>query len=136
MTNGIPYLDYPYPIPAGQRVVLAAEYYLTNWSVIPAPTVSVQALGIASAPEIRGEAVVIDRSLRLTNGTFLIEFPSRSNRVYQIQYNRTGLEDWKTAVPPIIGTGRRIQWIDLGPPKTDVSPASVSNRFYRIFVQP
>jgi hypothetical protein len=136
MTSGLPYLDYNDVIPAGQSAVLAAEYYVTNWNLMPTPTVAVQALGTTSAPEVSGAAITIDRTLRLANGDYLLEFSSQTNRVYYLQYSRTGLGDWKTVVPPLVGTGRRLQWIDVGPPQTEVAPASVTNRFYRVFVQP
>jgi hypothetical protein len=39
---------------------------------------------------------------------------------------------WKTAVPPIIAAGTRVQWIDAGPPKTDSAPGTPGQRYYQV----
>ena len=46
------------------------------------------------------------------------------------------LVDWKTVVPAINGTGTRLQWVDNGPPKTELLPSLDSHRFYRLILLP
>ena len=76
----------------------------------------------------------VDRAL-FTNDTFLVEFKTVSNYVYYVQYN-WNIEDtnsvWQTALPGVLGTGGRVQWMDNGMPKTESVPRSTTNRFYRV----
>jgi hypothetical protein len=46
------------------------------------------------------------------------------------------MQIWKTAVPPIVAAGTRVQWADTGPPKTDSRPGPPGQRFYRIVQLP
>lgn len=57
------------------------------------------------------------------------------NRSYLVQYS-DNLADWKTANSIVTGTGELIEWLDDGPPKTDVHPALVSSRVYRVVHAP
>jgi hypothetical protein len=83
-----------------------------------------------------GQAFAINNA-RFTNGVFLVEFHTFLDRLYYVQY-RDSLEQqqWSTALPPILGTGRKIQWIDNGPPKTISHPTNQSSRFYRGLLLP
>jgi hypothetical protein len=67
----------------------------------------------------------------LLNGALLIEFASTPGATYVIQYS-SDMQNFKTAAPPIVAAGTRVQWIDSGPPKTDSLPGSAGQRFYRI----
>lgn len=67
----------------------------------------------------------------LPDGSFKVRFKSDLNRLYLIQYS-DDMETWKTAQLPLNGTGNITEWIDDGPPKTEVHPALVAARFYRI----
>jgi hypothetical protein len=70
-------------------------------------------------------------NLRQPDGSFLVKFKTDLNRTYQIQYT-DDMHHWKIASPNILGTGGFVEWLDNGPPKTDVSPASVPTRAYRL----
>jgi hypothetical protein len=71
----------------------------------------------------------------LANRTFLLEFLSLSNRVYQVQYS-SNLVHWRAARPHLQGNGNWLQWIDNGQPKTDSLPATQASRFYRVILRP
>src|SRR5439155_25585608 len=76
-----------------------------------------------------------NRVFMLANITYLVEYMSVANRLYAIQYS-SDLQNRKSAVPPITGTGNWIQWIDNGQPKTESSPTSVEHRYYRLIELP
>lgn len=70
---------------------------------------------------------------RLPDGRFRLQFRSDRNRSYLIQYSDDLQgEVWQTALPPVLGTGGLMEWIDDGPPMTTPHPAEVSSRFYRV----
>jgi hypothetical protein len=54
---------------------------------------------------------------------------------YVVQYS-ADMQTWKTAVPPIVAAGTRVQWADVGPPKTESPPGPPGQRFYRIVQLP
>jgi len=134
VSNGIPYLLYNVPLPAGQGMEFAVEYYVPGRSAVPVPVLSAQAVTPPTPITPAGDRLDVTRAL-FTNGCFLVEFRSISNRIYSIQYS-TNMTDWQTALPPVIGTGTAIIWLDSGPPKTDSLPTAVANRFYRILQTP
>ena len=84
-----------------------------------------------------GDMIVFSRNPdthQIENG-FKIAFPSIFNRRYIIQYT-DDLAVWKTAFPPVTGTGGNVEWIDNGPPTTETAPASSAVRMYRIGFAP
>jgi len=72
---------------------------------------------------------------RLPDGTFRLQFSSDLNRNYLIQYS-DDLDYWKTADTLLLGTGQLVEWIDRGPPDTDLHPAVVGSRSYRVIYAP
>lgn len=72
---------------------------------------------------------------RLEDGTFKLAFPTLQNRNYFVQYS-DDFSTWRTAFPPIVGTGNTVEWIDAGPPATDSSAADRVGRWYRILLAP
>jgi probable HAF family extracellular repeat protein len=67
--------------------------------------------------------------------SFALRFPTLPQRIYYVQYS-TDMQEWKTSQPAIIGTGSQAQWIDFGPPRTDIPPRSSGNRYYRLLLLP
>lgn len=137
-TNGVPYVETQFAVtPDGTSVEFVIEFYTTS-GVVPNPTFRPQLIS-ANRPggtaALFGTAQPLHRALMLPNRTFLIEFPSLSNRVYYVQYS-TNLTDWKTAQPAIAGSGNWYQWLDGGLPKTDSPPATTPKRFYRLILLP
>ena len=129
-----PYVQYNQPLAPGLFVDLTIEYFVPDRSI---PNVSLTGEVVVPAVPINpsGTVQAITRSLRLTDGTYLIDFSTLTNRTYYIQYS-TDLATWATASPPLVGTGTGMQWVDNGPPKTDGNPATETSRFYRVLLAP
>jgi hypothetical protein len=70
---------------------------------------------------------------RLSSGDVQLEFPTKADTVYRIQYSSELADGWKTVTDGVAGDGEAAVWIDSGPPKTEAPPATVPRRFYRIF---
>jgi len=119
----------------GESRQLTLEYYVSDHSTVPTAglmTLATNAFTFRTPP---GNSQSVTRTL-YTNGVFLIEFNSKSNAQYYIQYAATPGDlmnngTVKTAFPFVTGTGSRMQWLDTGPPKTD-SPPTDGGRFYRV----
>lgn len=75
--------------------------------------------------------ITASQSRRLPDGSFLLEFPTKLNQLYSVQYSADSVH-WFTAFPAVVGTGELLQWTDSGPPKTDSHPATQAARSYRI----
>ena len=77
----------------------------------------------------------VTNTLFVTN-VFLVEFPTKTNFHYYVQYANhaedfTTTNQVRTALPAVLGTGSRVQWLDNGPPKTDSLPTN-GGRFYHV----
>jgi hypothetical protein len=135
-TNGIAYVQSNAAVAAGAYVDFVIEYYIPS-RILPDPALHAQLV----PPDTGGATVAfgflqhIERGLWLPNQTFLVEFLTISNRIYSIQYG-SNLTKWRDAQPAVVGNGTRIQWIDNGQPKTEISPSSQSARFYRVVLLP
>jgi Regulator of chromosome condensation (RCC1) repeat/Bacterial Ig domain len=92
---------------------------------------------VASLEALCGTPVLFvdGNASRLPDGTFRLRFNTDLNRSYLIQYS-DDVKVWKSASPAVTGTGELVEWIDDGPPKTEVHPASVSCRVYRVVYAP
>jgi hypothetical protein len=102
--------------------------YLSPSGTVPSATLSGQVL----PPEPWVEPVSpTARGFRMGDGSFHIEFNTLNERVYFLEYS-ADLRTWTTVLPPLIGTGGQLQWMDSGPPGTEVHPAFEPGRFYRI----
>jgi hypothetical protein len=133
-TNGIPYVQSNVPVPPGGSVDFRIEYYDPD-RIEPHPTLVAELVSASPPENPMGTFQHVSRALRLSNGTFLIEFNSLLNRTYYVQYSKS-LTEWKTVTPALTGTGTRMQWIDNGPPKTESNPAETPCRFYRVLLLP
>lgn len=128
--DGVPFIRVP-SLAAGATVALLLEFYVTDRQTIPAPVYD-WVLGIATAPALDGAAAV-QADLRQVDGLFLVEFLTTTNLTYYIQYtDNMSQPSWLTSLPPVQGTGGRVQWMDTGLPRTLSQPDT--NRFYRVWV--
>jgi hypothetical protein len=133
--DGVPYVQYDHQVPAGGTAVLTIEYYSPT-RTLPQPILSARVVDpVAPSANPDGTLVSITRQIKLADGSFLIEFNSLAGRTYYVQYS-ANLEEWRTAVPALTGTGTSQQWIDNGPPKTESHPSTEPCRFYRIALIP
>jgi hypothetical protein len=130
--DGIPYVDLPQTLAAGGTQRITIEYRSADRATIPNPEFEIVSAG---SPPAAPAGVTMNLQPRATfsNGQVLLEFNSEAGKAYYIQYG-TDPASWKTALPKVAGTGKRVQWIDNGPPKTDSLPSALPARFYRIVV--
>jgi hypothetical protein len=130
-------LAYNVTLAPGQSGTLTAEYYVADRKTVPHPRLMVEFPGLQSFDVPSGTVLNVDRALYV-NGAFLVEFNTLAGHTYYVQYTDSAKAAgaWKTALPPVVGTGSRVQWVDDGPPKTDPVPANASGRFYRVLLVP
>ena len=119
----------------GASTTVTLEFYVSDHVTVPQPSYS---LFLADPPLLRlppfNTAPFTITTNRFVNGTFLIEFGTLLDRFYYVQYAATtdALQtNALTVLPPVRGTGSRVQWTDNGPPKT-ASPPTNGSRFYRV----
>jgi hypothetical protein len=137
-SNGLPFVQYTLPILSGETAELLIEYYVPSRTP-PAtmPRLVVESASPVPPPDVTGEVQHISREPQLVDGKFLLEFYSLSNRIYYVQYTPDLTNSsWTAAVPPITGSGNRVQWVDTGPPRTARPAAKDGQRFYRVILVP
>jgi uncharacterized membrane protein len=131
-TNGIPYVQYNFPLLSGATMDFMIEYYRRDRVTFSTPTYVVQDLTNAFTLSVtNGVGIGIDKILPL-NGGMLIEFYATPGRTYAIQYS-TNQINWLTADPFITAPANYVQWFDQGPPQTE---PFTGTRFYRAFELP
>jgi uncharacterized repeat protein (TIGR01451 family) len=134
---GRPFVQYNVPLNPGASVTFLMEFLSvarTNFTdsflveaVLPTPT-----------PGTNGTSVVITRVFAETYGggqpSTVLEFTSIPGRVYTIIYSDISPSGpWKVATPTVTANANSYQWIDDGPPKTEIRPTS---RYYQVILAP
>jgi hypothetical protein len=129
--NGVPYVQYNWPISEGQIIDLSIEYIVLDRRTIPNPSFEVQVVQPVTFPVPQGRVVELHPRSQYTNNMFILYFRSENNKEYYIQY-KDSMSDvgWTTVLIPVMGTGYYMQWVDDGPPKT--RNVNNSSRFYRV----
>ncbi len=130
MVNGVPYIDILTPLAPGESIEILLEYERPSRNPDFTPEFTLGAP--ADNQQMAGDSPPLPldlRVLRKTGEGMLLEFLSVNNQRYLIEYS-DNLSDWKVSLPPITGTGQRLQWFDQGPPRTRDFPSGA--RFYRI----
>ena len=119
----------------GSMKLLTLEYYISDRTTMIQPSFALEVQPYVSRPTLPSATLVPILTNRFFNGSFHIEFPTKKNWEYFIEYADTmdqmNAGDVRTVIPTINGTGFRMQWIDNGPPKT-IAPAFPGSRFYRV----
>jgi uncharacterized repeat protein (TIGR01451 family) len=136
--DGRPYVVYATNLAAGASVDLLLEYFVTNRTAVPDPTLVAVEVPAFSPPIPAGTPVQISRLIFLPSGRVLLEFPAETNRTYSVLYCGDAAFGNQTLVaqPPVVAPADRVQWIDYGPPKTVSHPAHTPSRFYKVIQQP
>lgn len=134
-TNGLPYFTYDQTLVAGASVDFRVEFRIPDRNPTSQPGYRAEPAFPDGLPFPDGTSFTVVPRGRLPDGSFLVEFDSLLTRSYLVQYS-FDLTNWRTALPSILGNGSRLQWIDAGPPKTDLPPDQSTNRYYRIFLLP
>jgi hypothetical protein len=130
-TNGVPVVDYG-PLPAGASVDLTIEFYVSDRNTRPTPSYEIIAAPPCDIFLFNPTVLTVDPK-RVVDGKFFAEFNSIAGRTYFVQYS-SDMTNWVSSLPPVIGTGSRVQWIDNGPPRTRTKPESEPMRFYRVLL--
>ena len=135
--NGLPYVQYGYPLDPSNTVSFALEFYdpsrqpFTNGFLVVAymPTNQV-IMGVSNSVP-----VTLFEDNRTVPPRMVIEWPSVIGTRYLVLYaNSPNPTSWNVATPSITATANITQWYDDGPPKTASPPLSVNSRFYRVIV--
>ena len=140
--NGSPFVDYSAKLVAGHSVNLLLQYFPRK--SFPFTNGQLHAFAMPGVPDWTPPAatlvstnVNVTRIVKLSSGNMLIEWPATTNRTYTVVYSDNVLFSNAMIAPPsIVAPANEVQWIDYGPPTTVSAPASVSNRFYRVFLNP
>jgi hypothetical protein len=132
---GDPFIQYNFPLAPGQAVTLVIEYQSPNSGVVPiAASFLPEATPVLAPLNPIGQIIDNVTTARLNDDRLSIAFNSLAARTYFVQYSDNGL-DWITVLSPIDGTGRRIIWVDNGPPKTLSDTIGGVQRLYRVVLE-
>ena len=126
------YVDYPFPVAIDGVVTMKLSFY-TSTRTFPspfAPQLSVEILPTSQLPNTNA-AGVQPRVVGFANGGLLLEFPSVVGTWYRVRYS-SDLVNWHDCPVPLQAGSTRMQWIDSGPPFTDVPPSQAPARYYRV----
>ena len=136
LTTGAAVVDSGGIAPGEIRRILL-EYYVPDRITVPTPTLAAYGASLTLAVPTNGNVLNVITNRFVPQG-FLVEFATRSDRRYYVQYadhaadfSGTNSAAIFTALPAVPGTGASIQWLDNGPPKTHSVPAAGA-RFYRV----
>ena len=135
--DGGPFVVYANALNVNQSVDLVLEYFVPSRTPISVDNSNYTAVAVPdinpAAPGGTNGAFSVSRTIMLSSGSVLIEFPSVPGASYTILYSTNAdFANTLVAQPSIIAPADRVQWIDDGPPKTISPPASAASRFYRI----
>jgi uncharacterized repeat protein (TIGR01451 family) len=130
-TNGTPYVAIDQTIPAKGSFDFRIELYRASREGISAPALTVVTAASSPTNHSTGAPIWLDRDQEMIGGRLLIEFLSIPGQTYVIQYS-SDMVNWTDAVPPVVAGGTRVQWFDDGPPKTNIKPADIGSRYYRV----
>jgi CSLREA domain-containing protein len=132
LADGSPYLDSTVTLAPQEAMTFTLEYFLPARNLGFQPTYSVVAIFAdpIEPPPAASAGTEVPRIVILPEGSVLIEFPTRPGATYAVEYG-DDMARWERVVPQITASANRTQWIDSGPPKTSVHPASVPRRYYR-----
>lgn len=133
-SNGVSYVEHLLSVPRGASVLFKLEFYVRDRRPIATPAFFAQAILPAAPAPVGGSLLEVDRIIAKPDGV-LIEFGTKTNQSYQVQYSGDSVV-WKSATPPVKGTGGKVLWFDQGPPKTESHPSTNALRFYRLLQLP
>jgi probable HAF family extracellular repeat protein len=129
------YVEHGHSVESGRMVEFVIEYFIPDRRVISNPQYIADTAGAPTQSPAADTAPVIIRTVRLTEGSILVEFLTRTGRRYRVEYS-DDITEWRNGGPDVMGTGSHVQWVDNGPPKTILRPATVTTRFYRVVLLP
>jgi len=115
------------------------EYYVSDGlaSSLGRPGYVAEGSTLYGVTTLEGRRSIVP-TLQVVPAGVVLEFPTLTNFSYYVRYSdsltnfsaqNTNSTEILTASPAFRGNGRRVQWLDNGPPRTQAVP---TNRFYRI----
>jgi hypothetical protein len=131
VSNGVPFVEYDQELDPGASASFILEYYVSNRADFVSTNFAAIMVSASTPTTPAGTIVQLDREPFLYNGKLVIEFITIPGKTYSVQFT-ADMKTWNTALPPIIATSTRVQWIDSGPPKTPSVPGGLGQRFYRV----
>lgn len=131
VTNGLPVIEYAFPVAADESVALTLAYYSSSRTSPVGIEVLVEELVTEGPGLVSGESVSIRRAFLRSDGFMLVEFDSQVGSTYAVEYS-DDLASWKPAAARLTGNGSLLVWIDTGPPVTESPPSA--GRFYRVLL--
>jgi hypothetical protein len=119
-------------VAVGDTVSVKLEFYTTTRKLPNpfSPTLTVTKLAASQVSSTDGSGVQPRINMR-PNGTVLLEWDSTPGQWYRIKYS-SDLTNWYDSPVPVQAVANRTQWVDDGPPFTNISPAGLGARFYRL----
>ena len=135
VSNGVPFVEYDQELDPGASASFILEYYVSNRADFVSTNFAATVISASSPTAPAGTIVQLDREPFLYDGKLVIEFIAIPGATYSVQYT-ADMQTWNTALPPIIATSTRVQWVDSGPPKTPSVPGGLGQRFYRVIQSP
>jgi len=136
--DGLPFVQYNYPLSTGQAVRLTIEYFVPEGRLVPMTLVMIpQAVDILPDPDPIGSIVTDGFLVSRTplENRALVEWKSDVGRRYWVQYSDDAGVTWTTDLAPITGTGHSFVWLDSGPPNTVSDSRNLNSRIYRVVVE-
>lgn len=139
LTNGgLPYIEHNLTVPPSGSVTLKLEYFSSDFGTFT-PGLRLELLNQQRVISVPAATVMTAAALRTgysPDGVakFYVQFPSRAGQIYYVQYVDALGAAWRTSPVTITGTGFVVQFIDDGPPNTDIAPGRA--RFYRVLTPP
>jgi hypothetical protein len=120
------------PLVSGAHADLTIEFDIPEPVTMPSPVYAAEVVSTGAPPNPE-EPVTVDGATLLPNGTLALEFNTISNRVYYVQHSAE-MSGWNTILPPIAGTGGRVEWIVPGPHGIGNNPTVEFSRFYSLIM--
>jgi len=132
--GGVPFAEYPQPIPPGTRVELTLQFLSKAPGRPVGATAVVTVEDATPASPARPPLLLRDPTVQ-SDGSLSLRFDPESNRRYAIEYSQD-LTRWERVPQVLVGTGGSVQWTDSGPPKTSTPPGAQAVRYYRVLPVP
>lgn len=125
-----PYVELALPPGSGAAITLSIEIYSPDRNNNLKPDYTIELIENHLPPMVpEGVALVIDRVIRLPDGTVLLEWRSTPGESFHVKYSDGG-QEWTVVRPSIHASATRLQWLDRGPPSTSPHPDQSSQRYY------
>jgi uncharacterized delta-60 repeat protein len=120
-------------LPMSEKLLVLEYASATRQPAVVVPELEVEVVLVPPDNSVQGGLgeVEVERILPLGEGGMLLEFPSTPGSFYVFQYSSDSA-GWKESPVLIRAAGNRTQWIDRGPPLTELPPDAVGARMYRV----